>query len=91
MFEELAYRDGAVANPNFTDYKLPTLVDVPDVEVILVERPSQLGPYGMKGVGEPGIIPPGATIANAVANAAARVRGLPITAEKILDALTREA
>lgn len=87
MYEELVYRDGMVANPNFTDYKLPTIVDTPDVEVILVERPSRVGPFGVKGVGEQGVVPPGAAIANAVADAAVRVRSLPITAEKVLDAL----
>jgi CO/xanthine dehydrogenase Mo-binding subunit len=84
MFEELRYEDGAVANPTFTDYKLPTAPDVPDIEVILIERASTHGPFGMKGVGEPGVIAPGAAIANGVADAAgARVRSLPVTAERV--------
>jgi CO/xanthine dehydrogenase Mo-binding subunit len=69
MFEELSYRDCRVANPNFTDYKLPTIADVPPVETILVERAWQHGPYGAKGVGEPSIIPAAPAIANAVTDA----------------------
>lgn len=84
LFEELVHRDGAVANPNLTDYKLPTLADVPDVEVVLVEHPSVSGPFGAKGVGEPGIIAPPACIANAVADAVGvRVRHLPLTPERV--------
>jgi CO/xanthine dehydrogenase Mo-binding subunit len=85
LFEDLRYRDGRVANPNFTDYKLPTIADVPPVETILVERPSVHGPYGAKGVGEPSIIPAAPAIANAVADAVGvRVHELPITGERVM-------
>jgi CO/xanthine dehydrogenase Mo-binding subunit len=85
MFEDLQYVGGQVANPNFTDYKLPTIVDVPEIQTILVEQPSIHGPYGAKGVGEPSIILPGAAIANAVNDAAGvRVQHLPITGARVL-------
>jgi CO/xanthine dehydrogenase Mo-binding subunit len=84
MSEEVVYAGGRVLNPNLTDYKMPTALDLPRVKTILVEHPSLAGPYGAKGVGEPPNIEPPATIANAVAAATGlRVTSLPITAEKI--------
>lgn len=84
LSEEIVYDGGRVLNANLTDYKMPTIMDMPRVECILVEKPSVNGPYGAKGVGEPPCIQPPAAIANAVAAATGvRVQALPITAEKI--------
>ena len=84
LSEEIVYQDGRVLNANLTDYKMPTAMDVPRIESILVQSPSVDGPYGAKGVGEPPCIQPPAAIANAIAAATGvRVRTLPITAEKI--------
>jgi CO/xanthine dehydrogenase Mo-binding subunit len=84
LSEEIAYEGGRVLNPNLTDYKMPTTLDLPRVETILVQHPSLAGPYGAKGVGEPPNIEPPAAVANAVAAATGlRVTTLPITAEKI--------
>jgi CO/xanthine dehydrogenase Mo-binding subunit len=84
LFEEIVYRDGEVANPNFTDYKLPTIADVPNIETIVVEEPSSSGIYGTKGVGEQGIIAPPACVNNAVRDAVGvHVTRLPITAERV--------
>jgi CO/xanthine dehydrogenase Mo-binding subunit len=92
LSEEIVYRDGRVLNANLTDYKMPTSLDVPPIESILIECPSQAGPYGAKGVGEPPCIEPPATIANAIAAATGLwVTSLPITAEKVLLGLRREA
>ncbi len=88
LFEEIVMRDGRVLNPNLTDYKMPTAMDVPYIETIILEYPSQEGPYGVKGVGEVPPIAPPAAIANAIDRAVGvRGRSLPITAEKILRAL----
>jgi CO/xanthine dehydrogenase Mo-binding subunit len=85
LSEEIVYREGRVLNANLTDYKMPTTLDVPPIESILVECPSAVGPYGAKGVGEPPNIEPPAALANAIASATGRrVTGLPITAEKIV-------
>ena len=85
LSEEIVYKDGRVLNASLTDYKMPTSLDMPRVESILVECPSQHGPYGAKGVGEPPCIQPPATVANAIAAATGcRIVDLPITAEKIL-------
>jgi CO/xanthine dehydrogenase Mo-binding subunit len=84
LSEEIVYENGRVLNPNLTDYKMPTTLDLPRVESILVQHPSLVGPYGAKGVGEPPNIEPPAAIANAVASATGlRITSLPITAEKI--------
>jgi CO/xanthine dehydrogenase Mo-binding subunit len=88
LMEEIQYRDGEVQNANWTDYKLPTFADVPDVQAILVEHPAAGGPFGAKGLGESPVIHPPAAIANAVAQATGvRIHSLPITAEKVLRAL----
>lgn len=88
LSEEIVYENGRVLNPNLTDYKMPTTLDVPRIESILVQHPSAVGPYGAKGVGEPPNIEPPAAVANAVATATGvRITSLPITAEKIALAL----
>jgi CO/xanthine dehydrogenase Mo-binding subunit len=88
LSEEIVYEGGRVLNANLTDYKMPTTLDVPRVETILVQHPSLVGPYGAKGVGEPPNIEPPAAVANAVAAATGlRMTSLPITAEKIVLAL----
>ena len=85
LSEEIVYEGGRVLNPNLTDYKMPTTLDMPRVDSILVQHPGLVGPYGAKGVGEPPNIEPPAAVANAVASATGlRVTSLPITAEKIV-------
>lgn len=92
LSEEIVYKGGRVLNPNLTDYKMPTALDVPDIECIIVEAGSDEGPYGAKGVGEPSVIPSGALIANAVAAATGvRIRRLPLTAERVYRALQAHA
>jgi len=89
LMEEVLYQDGYRTNVNWTDYKLPTIADVPDIEAIIVEHgvPGG-GPYGLKGLGESPVIEPPAALANAIARAAGvRLRSLPMTPEKVLRAL----
>ncbi|MGH7348526.1 MAG: xanthine dehydrogenase family protein molybdopterin-binding subunit, partial [Candidatus Rokuibacteriota bacterium] len=87
LSEEIVYRDGRVLNANLTDYKMPTTLDVPRVESILVEHPGRVGPFGAKGVGEPPNVEPPAAVANAIAAAVGvRITALPITAERIVRA-----
>ncbi len=88
LSEEIVYDNGRVVNANLTDYKMPTTLDVPRVETILVQHPGPVGPYGAKGVGEPPNIEPPAAVANAVASATGlRLTSLPITAEHVALAL----
>jgi CO/xanthine dehydrogenase Mo-binding subunit len=91
LSEELVFHEGRVLNANLTDYKMPTAMDVPRIESILVERASQAGPFGAKGVGEPPCIEPLATVANAVAAASGvRITNAPMTAEKVLRHISRQ-
>ncbi len=89
LSEEMIYDEkGRLLNPNLLDYRLPTTWDLPPIEAIIVEVPSEDGPYGARIVGEPSIVPGGAAIANAVADAiGVRVYDIPITPERVLRAL----
>ena len=88
LMEELQVHDGKITNANFMDYRLPTALDMPRVEVVLIEEPDPAGPYGAKGVGEAGMICAAAAIANAIADATGvRVRQLPITPERLRAAI----
>ncbi len=79
---------GTCLTVDFLDYKIPTAREMPKVEVVLLEKTEQTGPFGAKGIGELPIIMPAPAIANAVYNAiGVRIRELPITPEKILGAL----
>src|SRR5439155_9550254 len=80
LFEGFSYdEDGQLLTSTLMDYALPHIQDIPNITTILVEIPSNLGPFGAKGVGEPPVVPVGAAIANAIADAVgARVTHLPI-------------
>lgn len=85
LMEELKVVDGRCLNPGFTDYLIPSAVDAPVVESILVELPYSRGPHGAKGVGEPALIPAAAAVANAVSFACGhRFTHVPITPERLL-------
>jgi CO/xanthine dehydrogenase Mo-binding subunit len=89
LFESLIYdENGQLLTSNLMDYALPHSYDVPNIQVDLVEIPSDLGPFGAKGVGEPPVVPVGAAIANAIFDATGvRMTQLPITPERVLRAL----
>ncbi|MGH7832609.1 MAG: xanthine dehydrogenase family protein molybdopterin-binding subunit [Candidatus Binatia bacterium] len=85
LHEELVVDDkGKVRNPSFLDYHLVTSLDLPKMIPIVVECPEPEGPYGAKGLGEPGLAPTPAAIGNAVADAIqTRVYDLPLTPERV--------
>jgi CO/xanthine dehydrogenase Mo-binding subunit len=85
MFEEIAYDNGQLINPNLVDYVLPSLGDMPPViDPICVEVPDRNGPFGAKGIGESALIPVAPAIANAIYDAVGvRIKDLPIKAERI--------
>jgi len=89
MFEEIAYDNGQLINPNLVDYVLPSLGDMPPlIDPISIEIPDRNGPFGAKGIGESALIPVAPAIANAVFDAVGvRIKDLPIKAEKIYLAL----
>ena len=92
LSEEIVFRDGVQVNPNFTDYVMPTILDMPDIEVIMVEKLDPTGPFGAKGVGEPTLVPTAAAILNAIYDAVGvRLYSLPATPEKVLRALQEQS
>jgi len=72
LMEELKVRDGVIRNASFTDYLLPTTLDMPPVVVDLVEEANPDGPYGVKGVGEPPTVVSSAAVAAALRDACGR-------------------
>jgi len=88
LTERLILKNGKVMNSNFLDYKMLTAKDVPNIETIVVETNDPFGPFGAKGIGEPGLVPTAPAIANAIYDAiGVRIKELPITPEKVLAAL----
>ena len=87
--EEYSYNDqGVMLNSSFLDYRMPTSLDVPMIETVMVEVPNPRHPFGLRGVGEAPIIPPLAAIANAVSKAiGVRINKLPITPADVLEAI----
>jgi xanthine dehydrogenase molybdenum-binding subunit len=81
-------KTGEVLTNDFDTYKIATTLDMPDLEIVSIERPDPTGPFGAKGVGEPGCVNQAASVANAVYDAIGiRIWELPITPEKIFRAL----
>ena len=79
--------DGAMANKSFLDYRMPTSLDMPMIDTIMVEVPNPLHPYGVRGVGEVPICPPLSAAAQAVHGATGkRFYELPIKPGRILEA-----
>ena len=73
---------------NLHDYLIPTIGDVPSIEIHLIEDPEPLGPFGAKGLGEGAIIPTPAAVLNAIRHATgARLTKLPALPHRILAAL----
>jgi CO/xanthine dehydrogenase Mo-binding subunit len=88
LMEEVIINDGKVATTHFGEYKIPTIRDVPPFKSSVTEQPHGAGPYNSMPIGETGNIPTAAAIANAVEDACGvRIKSLPITAEKIYEAL----
>ncbi len=87
--EEYAYDEsGRMLNSSFLDYRMPTTLDVPMIDTIVVEVPNPGHPYGVRGVGEVPIVPPLAAIANAIADATGhRFTDLPMSPRRVLEAL----
>ena len=69
LYEGQRLVDGIPIDVDLETYRLPTALDVPDVELVLMEHPDPNGPYGAKGAAEPPLLPVAAVIANAVSDA----------------------
>jgi CO/xanthine dehydrogenase Mo-binding subunit len=89
VYEEIVHDEsGTPMTASFMDYTVAKARQTPELEAVLVEVPSTIGPFGAKPVGEPPVIPGGAVIANAVyAATGARVTDLPLTPERVQKAM----
>jgi CO/xanthine dehydrogenase Mo-binding subunit len=88
LMEELVVEDGRVTNPSFAEMKIPTQRDLPELRTVVLESANGEGPYAVRGIGEHTNIMTAPAIANAIEDASgARVKELPITAEKVRAAL----
>jgi xanthine dehydrogenase D subunit len=84
VMEELILEDGVILNPTFTDYLLPTILDAPDVEALLIEQEGSWGPFGAKGVGEPPTISsPAAVVAAIRAASGKELNRIPVRPQDI--------
>jgi CO/xanthine dehydrogenase Mo-binding subunit len=90
LMEEVVVDHGRVVTLSFGDYKMPTVTDMPRLTTLVLESEHGEGPYNIRGIGEAPCIPVAPAIANAVADACGvRIRDLPVTAEKVYQALRR--
>jgi hypothetical protein len=90
VLEEVVVEDGVVRNPSFTDYLLPTILDVPPVEAVLVEEPSPWGPFGAKGMAELPTISATPAVVAAIRDATGRaLTRVPVRPEDIVGTPTR--
>ena len=96
MMERLVQQEGRIRNPNFTDYIIPSSLDAPEMELIVIEsrgvgKGQAAGPDGAKGVGEPSLIPICAAVGNAIADAVGtRIFAMPFMPESVLAALQKQ-
>src|SRR6185295_7584838 len=89
--EQQVFRKGRHKFPSLLDYKIPTTLDTPEIETILIESPDPEGPFGAKEAGEGPLNPVVPAIANAVFDAiGVRIDETPITPDKILKALAEQ-
>jgi CO/xanthine dehydrogenase Mo-binding subunit len=86
LLEEVAMRDGRMANAELTNYLMPTTADVPPIDVTILEAPYRHGPFGAKGVGELPMDGPAPAIVNALRHAGYDIRAIPATPERLMAA-----
>ncbi len=91
--EEYFYNEaGHLMNSSFLDYRMPTSLDLPMIETIIVEVPNPGHPYGVRGVGEVPIVPPQAAVSNAIARAVGvRLGDLPMSPQRVVKALSAKS
>jgi xanthine dehydrogenase D subunit len=84
VMEEVIVKDGVIQNPSFTDYLVPTILDVPPMQIAVLEHADPHAPYGLRGVGEPPTISSGPAIASAIRQAVGKpLPNVPIRPEHI--------
>jgi CO/xanthine dehydrogenase Mo-binding subunit len=88
LMEHVVLEKGVTMTPSLAEFIVPTVVDTPDVETIILESGDGIGPFGAKGIGEPSLVSAAPAIANAVCDAIGmRIRELPLTPERVMKAI----
>jgi len=88
LMEDYKLVQGRTTTPSLAKYILPTSLDVPQITSVIVEDPDPIGPLGVKGIGEPAMVPTIPAIMNAIYDAiGVRITSLPASPERILEAL----
>ena len=92
LMEQMEYRHGRLLNASLLDYKIPSPMEMPEIECILVETIDPEGPFGAKECGEGALAPVIPAVANAIYDAVGvRLNKLPMTPDKVLEAIERQA
>jgi CO/xanthine dehydrogenase Mo-binding subunit len=86
LLEEVVMQDGRMANAQLTNYTVPTTLDTPEIETVILENPYKHGPFGAKGIGEMPINGPAPAIINAIRHMGMDVREIPATPERLMAA-----
>lgn len=88
LLEDLNVSKGKIKHNRFTNYLIPTALDMPNIDIAIVEDPESSAPFGAKGIGEPVMIPTAPAILNAIYDAVGvRMTEIPVTPEKLLKAI----
>lgn len=91
LMEDYKLNEGKTSTSGFAKYILPTSLDVPHVTSVILEDPDPIGPLGVKGIGEPAMVPTIPAVMNAIYDAVGvRITALPATPEKVLEAIKRK-
>ena len=88
LLEQVAMRDGGMANASLTNYTIPTTLDTPEMDIAILENPYEDGPFGAKGLGELPIDGPAPAVINAIRHLGIDVREIPATPEIVMTACT---
>jgi CO/xanthine dehydrogenase Mo-binding subunit len=89
LLERVVMRDGAMANAQLTNYVIPTTLDTPEIDVVMLENPYPGGPFGAKGLGELPMDGPAPAVVNALRHLGLDVREVPATPEVIAACASR--
>jgi CO/xanthine dehydrogenase Mo-binding subunit len=87
LLERVVMRDGLMANAQLTNYIIPTTLDTPAIDVIILENPYPGGPFGAKGLGELPIDGPAPALVNAIRHLGVDIRSIPADPEQIMEAV----
>ena len=87
LLEQVVMKDGRMANGSLTNYLIPTTLDTPPIDVVILEQPYRHGPFGAKGVGELPMDGPAPAIVNAIRHIGIDLSAVPATPERILEAI----